>query len=165
MLPCISFSQWFISTCAHSDCHYFLWSKSSRYLGSGTMLNCRIFGLLLDHQASGQITTMYNQHQTNQKWNGTGHLAIESRISAVTLLDYERVCLLCTCRLTQRSPCNLLQQQKALLLKKPTDFLWSRRVNSRKRICKELWWKCLESMPEDETGTFDQVWGHAKLMR
>jgi len=34
--------------------------------------------------------------------------------------------------------------------------VWSQHVNARKRVCKELWWKCLEAMPEGETA--DELW-------
>jgi 26S proteasome regulatory subunit, ATPase 3, interacting protein len=34
--------------------------------------------------------------------------------------------------------------------------VWSKHVNTRKRICKELWWKCLEAMPEGEAA--DELW-------
>ena len=34
--------------------------------------------------------------------------------------------------------------------------LWSKHVYARKRICEELFWKCLEVMPEGETA--DELW-------
>jgi 26S proteasome regulatory subunit, ATPase 3, interacting protein len=34
--------------------------------------------------------------------------------------------------------------------------VWSKHVSARKRVCKELWWKCLEIMPEGETA--DELW-------
>lgn len=33
---------------------------------------------------------------------------------------------------------------------------WGKHVNTRKRICKELWWQCLEAMPEGETA--NELW-------
>lgn len=34
--------------------------------------------------------------------------------------------------------------------------VWSKHVRTRKTICKELWWKCLEAMPEGEIA--DELW-------
>jgi 26S proteasome regulatory subunit, ATPase 3, interacting protein len=95
-------------------------------------------------------------------------MTIDEQESKVSDLECEKESLLA--RLVQLKKVNVkpvLAAERATI--EEAHAVWGKHVNTRKRICKELWWKCLEAMPEGET--VDELWvcsitlwGHTRVV-
>jgi 26S proteasome regulatory subunit, ATPase 3, interacting protein len=95
-------------------------------------------------------------------------MTIDELQSKVSDLEYEKESLLARLAQLKKVNVNPVSAAERATIEE-AHAVWGKHVKTRKKICKELWWKCLEAMPEGET--VDELWvcpitlwGHTRVV-